>query len=232
MLLLIAYYWSQLCMLAYFVCLCVYFWVSPQGRLFYWSSSSFCVTVCPSVSRTRLLSVGFRRWSRFCSQPAGGVSHKPGRTLPLLFATPAVTLATLKGAASAVAASLLLGIICRWLISNLLWWMHGKEEWSVIAGINTRKSRWNEWEKWQKSHELIIRLTDQLGLHAQRPSFVYRTIQIVQRMARVFVHLWQLILVNFAAIKWMMKAGRWPFYGLGRVDWLINFRILQHFKLL
>ena len=34
------------------------------------------------------------------SQPAGGVNHKPGGRLPLLFARPAVTLATLKRAAT------------------------------------------------------------------------------------------------------------------------------------
>jgi len=34
------------------------------------------------------------------SQPAGDVSHKPGRRLPLLSARPAVTPATLKGAAT------------------------------------------------------------------------------------------------------------------------------------
>jgi len=34
------------------------------------------------------------------SQPAGDVSHKPGGRLPLLFARPAVTLATLKRAAT------------------------------------------------------------------------------------------------------------------------------------
>ena len=33
-----------------------------------------------------------------CSQPAGGVSHKPGGRLPLLFARPAVTPETLKRA--------------------------------------------------------------------------------------------------------------------------------------
>ena len=31
------------------------------------------------------------------SQPAGDVSHKPGGRLPLLYARPAVTLATLRG---------------------------------------------------------------------------------------------------------------------------------------
>jgi len=39
-----------------------------------------------------------------CSQPAGDVSHKPGGRLPLLSARPAVTLTTLKKAATNVAA--------------------------------------------------------------------------------------------------------------------------------
>jgi len=39
-----------------------------------------------------------------CSQPAGDVSHKPGGRLPLLFARPAVTRATLKRAATNFAA--------------------------------------------------------------------------------------------------------------------------------
>jgi len=38
------------------------------------------------------------------SQPARDVSHKPGGRLPLLFARPAVTLATFKRAATNVAA--------------------------------------------------------------------------------------------------------------------------------
>jgi len=38
------------------------------------------------------------------SQPASDVSHKPGDRLPLLFATPAVTLATLKRATTNFAA--------------------------------------------------------------------------------------------------------------------------------
>jgi len=38
------------------------------------------------------------------SQPAGDVSHKPGSRLPLLSAMPAVTLATLKSAATNFAA--------------------------------------------------------------------------------------------------------------------------------
>ena len=40
----------------------------------------------------------------FGSQPAGGVSHKPDGRLPLLSARPAVTLATLKRAATNFAA--------------------------------------------------------------------------------------------------------------------------------
>jgi len=39
------------------------------------------------------------------SQPAGDVSHKPGGRLPLLYAWPAVTLATLERAAANFAAS-------------------------------------------------------------------------------------------------------------------------------
>jgi len=38
------------------------------------------------------------------SQPAGDVNHKPGGRLPLLSAGPAVTLATLKSAATSFAA--------------------------------------------------------------------------------------------------------------------------------
>jgi len=38
------------------------------------------------------------------SQPAGEASHKPGGRLPLLFARPAVTTATLKRAATNFAA--------------------------------------------------------------------------------------------------------------------------------
>jgi len=39
-----------------------------------------------------------------CSQPAGDVSHKPGGRLPLLFARPAVTSATVKRAATSFVA--------------------------------------------------------------------------------------------------------------------------------
>ena len=56
-----------------------------------------------NVAHTRLPSV-LCRVSELIpvlgSQPAGDVSHKPGDRLPLLFARPAVTLATLKRAAT------------------------------------------------------------------------------------------------------------------------------------
>ena len=42
--------------------------------------------------------------SVFVSQPAGDVSHEPGGRLPLLPARPAVTLATLKRAATSFSA--------------------------------------------------------------------------------------------------------------------------------
>ena len=63
---------------------------------------SFCHTkVCPySITERRvpeLMPVPG-------SQPAGGVSHKPGGRLPLLSARPAVTLATFKRAATNFAA--------------------------------------------------------------------------------------------------------------------------------
>ena len=54
------------------------------------------------VAHTRLPSVGLI--PVLGSQPAGDVSHKPGSRLPLLSARPAVTLATLKRAATDFAA--------------------------------------------------------------------------------------------------------------------------------
>ena len=57
------------------------------------------------VTHTRLPSAGFPKLiSVLGSQPAGDVSHKPGRRLPLLTARPAVTPATLKRAANKFAA--------------------------------------------------------------------------------------------------------------------------------
>ena len=54
------------------------------------------------VARTGLPSVGLRSCSRFLavSLQVSDVSHKPGGRLPLLFTRPAVTLATLKRAAT------------------------------------------------------------------------------------------------------------------------------------
>ena len=49
-------------------------------------------------------SITERRVPELGSQPAGDVSHKPGGRLPLLSATPAVTLATLNRAATSFAA--------------------------------------------------------------------------------------------------------------------------------
>jgi len=49
-------------------------------------------------------SISERRVPVLGSQPAGNVSHKPGSRLPLLSARPAVTLATLKRAATSFAA--------------------------------------------------------------------------------------------------------------------------------
>jgi len=57
------------------------------------------------VTRTQLPSVGF--WELIPilgSQPAGDASHKPGGRLPLLSARAAVTLGTLKRAATNFAA--------------------------------------------------------------------------------------------------------------------------------
>ena len=53
------------------------------------------------------------------SQPAGDVSHKPGGRLPLLSARPAVTLATLKRAATNFAA----------------WWTEARRVWAVCLRL-------------------------------------------------------------------------------------------------
>jgi len=56
------------------------------------------------------------------SQPAGDVSHKPGGRLPLLSARPAVTLATIKRAATNFAA----------------WWTEARRAWIVCLGLLPR----------------------------------------------------------------------------------------------
>jgi len=53
------------------------------------------------------------------SQPVGDVSHKPGGRLPLLSARPAVTLATLKSAATSFAA----------------WWTEARWMWTVCLRL-------------------------------------------------------------------------------------------------
>jgi len=67
----------------------------------HWLSSGECYKASPySITERRvpeLIPV-------YGSQPAGDVSYKPGSRLPLLFARPAVTLATIKRAATNVAA--------------------------------------------------------------------------------------------------------------------------------
>ena len=72
------------------------------------------------VAHTRLPSVGFRSWSRFLAVSLQViVSHKPGGRLPLLFARPAVTHATLKRAATNFAA----------------WWTEAQCVWTVCLRL-------------------------------------------------------------------------------------------------
>jgi len=70
--------------------------------------SSQSVTVVEMHVFKRSYSIAERRVPELIpvlgSQPAGDVSHKPGGRLPLLSARPAVTLATLKRAATNFAA--------------------------------------------------------------------------------------------------------------------------------
>jgi len=56
------------------------------------------------VAHIRLPSAGLGVNPVLGSQPAGDVTHKPDSRLPLLSASPAVTLATLKRAATSFAA--------------------------------------------------------------------------------------------------------------------------------
>jgi len=67
------------------------------------------ITTSTSVVKGSPYSIAERRVPELIlvlgSQPAGDVSHKPGGRLPLLSARPAVTLATLKRAATNFAAS-------------------------------------------------------------------------------------------------------------------------------
>jgi len=76
-----------------------------KKRIYSISVDGRVVNVCKKGS---LYSITERRVSELIpvlgSQPAGDVSHKPGGRLPLLSANPAVTLATLKRAATNFAA--------------------------------------------------------------------------------------------------------------------------------
>ena len=72
------------------------------------------------VAHTRLPSVGFRSWSRFLAASLQVTfCHKPGGRLPLLSARPAVTLATLKRAATNFAA----------------WWIEARWVWAVCLRL-------------------------------------------------------------------------------------------------
>jgi len=73
--------------------------VTPAAGLTAW-----CATSVTGKGKARPYSITERRVPELISvlgsQPAGDVSHKPGGRLPLLSARPAVTLATLKRAAT------------------------------------------------------------------------------------------------------------------------------------
>ena len=75
------------------------------------SGSGISWAICKSAPRSRQITMPAPHHSVFLqadsvlipvlgSQPAGDASHKPGNRLPLLSARPAVTLATLKRAAT------------------------------------------------------------------------------------------------------------------------------------
>ena len=72
------------------------------------SSLTVCSTPCLTAKKGSPYSITERRVPEpipvLGSQPAGDASHKPGGRLPLLSARPAVTVATLKRAATNFAA--------------------------------------------------------------------------------------------------------------------------------
>ena len=72
------------------------------------------------VAHTRLPSVAFRSWSRFWQSAASDVCHKRGGRLPLLSARPAVTLATLKRAATNFA----------------VWWTEARWVWTLCLRLS------------------------------------------------------------------------------------------------
>ena len=68
-------------------------------------ANNSCLYYCKKVSPYSITERRVPELIPFlCSQPAGDVSHKPGGRLPLLSARPAVTLKTLKRAATNFAA--------------------------------------------------------------------------------------------------------------------------------
>jgi len=89
---------------------------AAKRRLSELNSNLFSSQEVKNVAHTRLPSVGFRSSSRFL---AGDVSHKPDGRLPLLSARPAVTLATLKRAATNFAA----------------WWTDARWVWTVCLKL-------------------------------------------------------------------------------------------------
>ena len=88
----------------------------------FWSTGMYSVYTLhylKQVAHTRLPSVGFRIWSRFLVVSLQVTSHEPGCRLPLLSARPAVTLATIKRAATSVAA----------------WWIETRSVWTVCLRL-------------------------------------------------------------------------------------------------
>ena len=81
----------------------MFIWASVPGLILFCNSS-----VAVKKGKGSPYSITERRVPELIpvlgSQPAGDVSHKPGGMLPLLFAGPAVTPATLKRAAANFAA--------------------------------------------------------------------------------------------------------------------------------
>ena len=95
------------------------------------------------VAHTRLLSVGFRSWSRFLAVSLQVMSHKPGGRLPLLCARPAVTPTTLKRAATNFGA----------------WWTEAQWVWTVCLRLLPHSAfsavpsvLWRLLVGWQEGH--------------------------------------------------------------------------------
>jgi len=76
-------------------------------------------TCLKKAAHTRLPNVGFRSWSWFLAVSLQVTSHKPSSRLPVLSARPAVTLVTLKRAATSFAA----------------WWTEARWVWTVCPRL-------------------------------------------------------------------------------------------------